>query len=272
MTQAATNNMLNILIVSDASGETAERMVRSALAQFADAPTQISRRGQIRAADDVRRVVQDAAAQHALIVHTLVSDELRRLMLEEARLQDVDAMDLMGPMLDRLASRLHVTPLEQPGLFKQLADARSREVEAVEFAFYHDDGQRPDELHRAEIVVLGVSRAMKTPLTMYLAYRGWFAANVPLVLEVAPPDELLAMPAERVFYLDISPERLQALRIVRAEAFKIPREPYTSLSYIDKELRHFRRMCAARGWRMVEVTGKSVEEAAHEIIVLRGQR
>ena len=264
--------MLNILIVSDASGETAERMVRSALVQFADAPTQISRRGQIRSAEDVCRVVQDAAAQKALLVHTLVSDELRRLMLEEARLQDVDAMDLMGSMLDRLASRLNVTPLEQPGLFKQLADARSREIEAVEFAFYHDDGQHPDELSRAEIVVLGVSRTMKTPMSLYLAYRGWFVANVPLVLEVPPPDELLAMPAERVFYLDISPERLQALRIVRAEAFKIPREPYTSLSYIEKELLHFRRMCLKQNWNMVDVTGKSVEEAAHEIIVLRGKQ
>lgn len=263
--------MLTIVVVSDATGEMAERMVRSALVQFRDAETTLVRRGQVHTLEQVQAVVHEAAGQNTFIVHTLVSTDLRRTMLEACRLHGLDAMDLMGPMLDRLSTRLHLPPLEQPGLFKQLAEARTREIEAVEFVLAHDDGQRPEELSLAEIVVVGVSRTMKTPTTLYLAYRGWFVANIPLVVEVPPPEELLALPAERVFYLDISAERLQELRRVRAEAFNIPKEPYITLTQIEKELRYARQLSRRYGWRSIDVSGKSVEEVCHEIITLRGQ-
>lgn len=261
--------MLTIIVVSDATGEMAERLVRSALVQFRDAQTTIVRRGQVHTPEQVHAVVHEAVGANAFIVHTLVSTDLRRVMLEACRLHGLDAMDVMGPMLDRLSTRLHLPPLEQPGLFKQLTDARTREIEAVEFVLAHDDGQRPEDLSLAEIVVVGVSRVMKTPVTFYLAYRGWFVANVPLVVEVPPPEELLVLPAERVFYLDISAERLQELRRVRADVFKIPAEPYTTLTQIHKELRYARQLSDRCGWRILDVTGKSVEEVAHEIITLR---
>jgi regulator of PEP synthase PpsR (kinase-PPPase family) len=164
--------MLMIFVVSDATGETAERMVRSALVQFEGAPARVIRRGDVRTPEKLRAVVQEAAGHRSLILHTLVSNELRRLMLPECRSHGVDAMDLMGPMLERLATHLRLTPQEKPGLFKQLVEARSRQVEAVEFAFRHDDGQRADELGRAEVVLVGVSRTMKTPTTVYLGYQG----------------------------------------------------------------------------------------------------
>ena len=171
--------MLNLIVVSDAAGETAARVVRSALVQFDSAETMIVRRGNVRTEQQVRQVVAEAVGMQAVILHTLVSDVLRRCMLAETRRQGVDSMDLMGPILDRLALHLHLTPREMPGLFKQLGEARQREIEAVEFAFRHDDGQRVEGLPRAEVVLVGASRTMKTPTTLYLAYRGWFAANVP---------------------------------------------------------------------------------------------
>jgi len=164
--------MLTIFVVSDATGETAERVVRSALVQFEEAPVRVIRRGQVRTATQLRAVVQEATGHDSIILHTLVSNELRRLMLAECRSQGVDAMDLMGPVLDRLATHLGLTPEEEPGLFKQLVEARSRQIEAVEFAFRHDDGQHPDELSRAEVVLVGISRTMKTPTTVYLGYQG----------------------------------------------------------------------------------------------------
>lgn len=112
----------------------------------------------------VRAVVREAAGQDSLIIHTLVSNNLRHRMLAEARSHGVDAMDLMGPLLDRLVIHLQLRPREKPGLFKQLAEARSREIEAVAFAFRHDDGQHVEELARAEIVLTGASRTMKTPI------------------------------------------------------------------------------------------------------------
>ena len=262
--------MLTILVVSDATGETAERMVRSALVQFETSEIEVLRRGQIRDRTQVLAVIEEAAASEAIILHTLVSDELRDLMLAQARLHNVDSMDLMGPLLDRLAHHLKLTPKEKPGLFKQLVQAKSRTIEAVEFAFRHDDGARPDDLDRAEAVLVGVSRTMKTPTMLYLAYQGWFVANVPIVPELETPAQLLALPAQRVFCFNMNTSRLLELREVRAEATRIPREPYASLPHIRHELQHALRLSAERGWRVIDVTGKSVEEVAREIIALLG--
>jgi regulator of PEP synthase PpsR (kinase-PPPase family) len=177
-------------------------------------------------------------------------------------------MDLMGPMLDRLAKHLKLRPQEKPGLFNQLVEARSREIEAVEFAFRHDDGQHAEELDRAEVILVGVSRTMKTPTTLYLAYQGWFAANVPIVPKIPMPPAVLSFPAERIICLVMEPRRLAALRRVRAQNFKIPARAYASLENVRKELRHAERLCAKHGWREIDVTGKSVEEVAREIVVL----
>jgi len=264
--------MLTIYAISDGSGETAERVVRAALAQFEDVQVTVVSRGKVRTADRVCRVVQEAAGGDSIIVHTLVSDELRRLMLAQSREYGVDSLDLMGSLLDRLATHLKLTPKEKPGLFRQLVEARSREIEAVEFAFGHDDGQNPDDLDRAEVVLVGVSRTMKTPTMLYLAYRGWFAANVPLIPGISPPRGLLALPPERVFCLLMDPNRLLELRRVRADREAIPAEPYASLEHIRQELRHSQQACLEHGWRGIEVTGKSVEEVGREIIgLLPGQ-
>jgi regulator of PEP synthase PpsR (kinase-PPPase family) len=177
-------------------------------------------------------------------------------------------MDMLGPLLDRLATHLHLPPQEKPGLFRQLAEAKTREIEAVAFAFRHDDCQNVGELHRAEVVLVGVSRTMKTPTMLYLAYRGWFAANVPLVPELPLPEALATMPPHRVFCLSMQPEQLRQRRRARATNEAIPLAPYASLAQIRKEIRYAERLCRQHGWRRVEVTGKAVEEVAREIITL----
>jgi hypothetical protein len=259
---------LTILVVSDSTGETAERVIRSALVQFTGAGVELVRRGDIYTPERVRAVVAEAAGRNALIVHTLVSNELRVLMLEEARYHHVDAMDLLGPLLDRLGARLGLSPLEKPGLFTQLMDVQARQVEAVEFAFRHDDGQRQEDLPRAELVLVGVSRTMKTPLTLYLACRGWFVANVPLVPGLVLSPALLQLPPERVFGLTMSAARLTELRLARARYLTIPEADYASLSQVREELRYAHNLCAEQGWRLIDVTGKSVEEVAGELIAL----
>ncbi len=260
--------MLKILVVSDATGETAERVVRSALTQFDDAPVSVVRCGGVRTPEQVRAVVAEAAPRDALIVHTLVSNNLRQTMLREARIHGVDAMDLMGPALDRLAFHLGVSPHENVGLFSQLTEATSRRIEAIEYAFRHDDGQHVEELEAAEIVLVGVSRTMKTPTTIYLAYNGWFAANVPIVPQIEPASALLALPADRVFGLVMSAPRLAELRRARAEHLGIPAESYSSLEAVTAELALSQALCQRRGWRRIDVTGKSVEEVSREILVL----
>ncbi len=258
--------MLTVFVVSDATGDTAQQMVRAGLVQFQDAPVRLVRRAHVRTPRQVHAVIREARGHDAMIIHTLVSDELRRLMRAEARTHGVDALDMMGPILERLTTHLKLAPQQKPGLFQTLAEAKTREVEAVSFAFRHDDGQNTASLDRAEVVLVGVSRTMKTPTTLYLAYRGWFAANVPLMPDVAPPPALLAVPAERVFCLTMAPEKLQQLRRVRAEEESIPLQPYASLDQIRAELSFMADLCRKHHWQRIDATGKSVEEVAREII------
>ena len=260
--------MLTIFTVSGGTGETAERVAHAVLVQFGNAPTKLVRRDNIRTPEQVRAIVQEARTQDSLILYTLVDEQLRHFMLTESRLYGVDSVDLLGPVLNRFAAHFKIAPLGKPGLLAQLTEAKSREIEAVDFAFRHDDGCNAEQLARAEVVLVGVSRTMKTPTMLYLAYREWFAANVPLVLEVPVPPVLLALPSERVLCLTMAPDRLRELRSIRARQSAIPLEPYASPEYIQKELRYAEQLCLSQGWRRVDVTGKSVEEVASEIIAM----
>jgi [pyruvate, water dikinase]-phosphate phosphotransferase / [pyruvate, water dikinase] kinase len=258
--------MLTVYVVSDATGDTAQRMMQAALVQFSGAPVRLVRRAHVQKPRQVHQVVHDAGSGPSIIVHTLVSDELRRVMRAECRTHGIDALDIMGPILERLTVHLNVAPQEKPGLFQDLAEAKSREIAAVSFAFRHDDGQNNEDLDRAEVVLVGVSRAMKTPTMLYMAYRGWFAANVPLTPGLAPPEPLLAVPSDRIFCLVMAPERLQQLRRVRAEEDAIPVHPYASMEQIRTELTYVEELCRKYHWRRIDTTGKSVEEVAREII------
>ncbi len=261
--------MLTIFVVSDATGETADRVARAALVQFPDAEVTIVRRGKVRTGSQLRAVVEEASTGESLIIHTLVSDELRATMLAEARRRGVDAMDVMGPLLDRLTHHLQTSPQEKPGLFRQLAEARSREIEAVEFAFRHDDGQHAEDLERAEVVLVGPSRTMKTPTTLFLAYRGWYVANVPLIAGQPVPPALTQLPPDRVFCLTMSPVRLVELRRARAAYLGILDGSYATLDSVKEELRACQLIQVQHGWRGIDVTGKSVEEVGREIMLLR---
>jgi regulator of PEP synthase PpsR (kinase-PPPase family) len=266
-----TSSPRSIFIVSDATGKTALRVVRSALVQFEDAPVEIIERGMVNTEERIHAVVDEAAYAKALILHTLVSSDLRRLMLLQSRLLGVDAMDLMGPMLERLSEFFKQAPKEEPGLYKHLAEGKTREIEAVDFAFHHDDGQGADDLDKAEVVLVGVSRSMKTPTMLYLAYHGWFAANVPLILELQPPQQLLKLPKEKVFCLISDESRLLTMRNTRARAYNLPPSPYTSPEYIRTELAYARMVCRDNNWRVIETAGKSIEEITREIIELLPQ-
>jgi regulator of PEP synthase PpsR (kinase-PPPase family) len=260
--------MLEVFVVSGGTGKTAERMARAALIQFENVPATLVRRENVRSLDEVRRIVAEARDRRALILHTLVAEDARREMLSEARLNGVDAVDMLGPVLDHLAEHLKLVPLGKPGLLAHSAAAKTREIEAVEFAFNHDDGRNVAELGRAELVLTGVSRTMKTPTTLYLAYRGWFAANVPLIAGINPPAELLSLPADRVFYLTMDIDRLAELRRVRADRDGISDQAYAAMEHVREELRFGQRLATRQGWRKINVSGKSVEEVSREIILL----
>ena len=264
--------MYHVFAVSDGTGVTAEQVLGAALMQFAGAEVEVERRPGVRIEEQVRQVVQEAAQVNGFIVHTLVSDRLRDVMLRTGRLHNVETIDLMGPLLARLSQQLAISPVEKPGLFRQLNEEYFRRIETVEFALRHDDGLRVRELHQAEIVLVGVSRTFKTPLSVYLAFKGWLVANVPIVLKTKLPSALFDLSPGRVCGLTIDPVRLADLRRVRQEHLGGATGDYADPDLVRREVEYALSVFRSQhGWPVVDVTSKPIEEIAAEILALVGQ-
>lgn len=264
--------MNKIFVVSDGTGRTAERTLRAALVQFPGAEVDIIVRSSVRTEARVRQVVLEAAAARGFIVHTIVTRTVREAMVRVGRENNVETIDLMGPLIARLSETLATSPAEKPGLFAQLNESYFRRIETMEFALRHDDGQRVEDIPKAEIVLLGVSRTFKTPLSIYLAFKGWFVANVPVVMNQEIPAVLERVSPERVFCLDTNPRELAELRRARDEHLQGGAGPsYADPEYIRIELMQARQLYARHpGWTVINVTNKPIEEIATEILALRG--
>ncbi len=263
--------MHRIFVVSDGTGGTAERALNAALTQFAAADVDIVLRPEVRTSQEIAMVVSEAAAAGGFVVHTLVSDSLRQNILRQGRLKNVETIDLMGPLLARLSEQLAVSPAEKPGLFHQLNEEYFRRVETMEFALKHDDGLRIDELEEAELVLVGVSRTFKTPLSIYLSFKRWLVANIPVILGVEPPEKLLRLPPGRVVGLTMNPRRLAQLRRVRHEHLSSSADDYADLTRVREEVRYALGLFAQRpDWPVIDVTNKPIEEIASEIISIVG--
>jgi hypothetical protein len=264
-------NAHHIFIVSDATGRTAEMVVRAALVQFLGAEVQLTIRPHVRTAESVRTAVRAAGKARGLIVHTLVSPELRQAILTEGRARGVPTIDLLGPLLLRLEDLLRLQPMAKPGLFRDMDQEYRRRFEVVEFAVKHDDGQNPRGLLEADVVLVGVSRTSKTPLSMFLAGRGLRVANVPVVHNLPLPEELARVDGGRVVGLTIKPERLLELRRARLQQMETPPKfPYADPRQIWAELDYAQELFARGGWSLVDVTDKSIEEVAAEVLILTG--
>jgi regulator of PEP synthase PpsR (kinase-PPPase family) len=262
-----------VYVVSDATGATGQRVVQAGLAQFARADVQVELKPGVRKAGQVRKLVQEVAAKGGTIVHTLAVPELREVMLEEGRARHVVTIDLLGPLVARLSECLELAPLARPGLLRQLDESYLQRIDAIDFAVRHDDGRNPDELPQAELVLVGVSRTSKTPISIFLAYRGWRVANVPIVADLDPPRVLDRVDWQRVVVLTIEPERLVLLR--RARAKRMGRGlslAYASADHVQRELDWAELILRGRRWPRVDVTNKSIEECAAEIIALQSRR
>ncbi|HEX6303291.1 MAG TPA: pyruvate, water dikinase regulatory protein [Anaerolineales bacterium] len=262
--------ILNIFAVSDATGTTAERVVQAALIQFDGSLVSIKRYGGVRKPSQIHEIMDEASEAGGFVVHTFVSEDLRTVILNEGRASNVMTFDLMGPLLARLSELLATAPRSEPGM-SFLDSSYMQRIDAIDFTVRHDDGRNVHDIDRSEIVLLGVSRTSKTPLSIYLAYRGWRVANVPLILTVEPAPILFELPRKRVVGLVVKPERLSQLRKVRAQKLGIVPQGYADLEHIRKEITYaYEIFERRRDWPIVDVTNKSIEEAAAEVVALLG--
>jgi hypothetical protein len=258
-----------VYVVSDSAGDTGELAVRAAAAQFYPLSVQIRRAAFIQTTANIDAVLDAASQDEGIVLYTLVIPELRDYMVEQSALRKVTAIDLLGTLIERLEARLGQKSRHQPGLNHKLDADYFRKVEAVEFAVRYDDARDLTGIQKADIVLIGVSRTSKTPLSMVLAHKMFKVANVPLVPELAPPKELFMVPPSKVIGLTINTDALNAIRKERLKALGLPdTASYATPERIERELQYAREIMDKIGCVVINVSNKAVEETASLIMEL----
>ena len=260
---------LTIFIVSDSIGETADLVAKAAASQFREDLETVSmkRFSHVEDESQLHEIAYLAKNQNALIIYTLVKKTMREKLKEQCNLHDLHCIDLMGPIFDGISSLLDEKPFEEPGLVRQLDDDYFKKIEAIEFAVKYDDGRDPRGVLKADIVLVGISRTSKTPLSQYLAHKRYKVANIPLVPEVDPPEELYMVDPAKCFGLMITPEKLNSIRRERLITLGLKHDAnYAQVERIKDEINHFNKVVTKIGCTVIDVTNRAVEETANVIL------
>jgi regulator of PEP synthase PpsR (kinase-PPPase family) len=255
----------NIYLISDATGETAETVVAAVKSQFNN-NFKISKKKRVTDKDSVKEVIEEIKENADLVVFTFVNEDLSKFIRSETKKEGIPSIDILGPILSAFESITGKKPHYQPGVWRELNRNYFKKVDALEYAVRHDDGKNPEGLKEADIVIIGVSRTSKTPLSIYLANKGIKAANVPVVFGVELPQEINEVPRRKKVGLTISPTRLLKLRQKRLISLKIRRNNYAVLDAVAKEITFAERVFKKLGCPRIDITQKAIEETADEII------
>ncbi|KPL02302.1 MAG: hypothetical protein AMJ90_06145 [candidate division Zixibacteria bacterium SM23_73_2] len=260
----------HIWIISDGSGFTGERVLQASLIQFERKNIVVERIPNVNKVAQIRQVAKKAKQKNGFIAYTLVTPKLRKEIATVTNEYNVPAIDLLGPLLTNLSKFLAKAPGAKPGLLSHLDHDYFKRVDAVGFAVKHDDGLKLKDLPQADIVIIGVSRTSKTPLSMYLAYnRGLLVANVPIILGTNPPPQLSEVEPKKMVCLTINPEILMKLRKSRLAQLTHMDINYADPQHVREELKYSHEIFHKKPlWSVIDITGKAIEEMADEICSL----
>ncbi len=262
-----------IYVASCGEGINAFHLIESSLVQFPDNEITVVKVPHIRTESQVDELICKVTEINSVVVHTIVNSRLRQYLTRKGIENQVVTIDLMGPILSKIQSFLCQDPVEIPGLYREIHQVDLKQVSAIDFALAHDDGLNPDSLEEAEIVLLGLSRAGKTPLSMYMAVMGWKVANIPFVPGVPMPSALANVDRRRVFALNINSQQLLAHRKMRQESLGASDiHAYASRSDVEDEIRTAQKYYITKGFSMVNVSNKPIETSAEEIVEMITRR
>jgi len=255
-------------ILSDSTGETAEKVVRAAMLQFPHSGALIRLHTRVRTKEAARPILESAAKSGALVVFTVVSPELREFIHASSYELKIEALDLIGSLIGKIGTFLDRQPINTPSAMLPLSDEYFRRIEAVEFTVKSDDGKEPRNFRKADLVLVGVSRTSKTPLSTLLAQRGLKVANLPIVMGIQPPPELEEAQQERVVCLTIELNQLVEIRKARLKQLGMPMDTgYGLVDQVRLELDYAHTIFRAHPhWPIIDVTGRAIEETA--VIIL----
>ena len=258
-----------ILVVSDSTGATAEHVLQAALAQFEPKDVLVERKAQTRTVEQIQRIVVEAHETGSMLVHTLASTELRREIYLRATERGVHSVDLLGNLLSDLSVFLGAPAGGVPGGLHRFDENYYRRTDALTFVVKHDDGLKLEDLGRAEIVLVGISRTSKTPLSIYLAVRGYLVANVPIISGVEPPRELFRIDQKKIVALRMDATRLNNIRQQRLKHFREDaRHAYIDTRQVQQEVQWADEVFSRASWPVVDISLKSLEEVAVEVVSL----
>lgn len=263
-----------IYILSDGTGETAASMVRAALVQYSNHEVNIVRCKNVRTETQIESIIDEAAEKKGFIVYTVVSAVLRTVLQELSTKKNVMAVDLLGPLLAGFDLFFEVTSSHpEAGLLRSVNEDYFKRIEAIEYTVKHDDGKEVRDLDSADIILVGISRTSKTPLSIFLSHKGWKVANIPLVLNVPVPEELFKVDQRKIVGLIIDSEKLSRIRRNRLDKFGDSAGEYAALSHIQREIEYSRELFKKnKKWPVFDVTERALEETASEIIRLVSTR
>lgn len=264
-----------VYIVSDSTGETAATMVRAALVQYKNININIVRYKNIRTENQVDSLLESALQQHAIIIYTIANQKLRMRLNEAAGRQGLPTFDLLGPLLDELNRYFEVDSHNpETGVLRAVNEKYFRRIEAIEYTVKHDDGKDLSDLSNADILLVGISRTSKTPLSIFLSHKGWKVVNIPLVLNQPIPEQVFKVDQRRVVGLTIDPQSLHKIRRNRLEKFgQDPGGEYASHQHILDEISYADEIFKKnRRWPVFNVTERALEETAAEIVRLISSR
>jgi regulator of PEP synthase PpsR (kinase-PPPase family) len=258
-------SFVELHVISDSTGETAVRLVLALEAQFPDTEFEVVRHPRVETVDDLQLAVSRTRDRPAVIVYTLVDTELRDTMKELCRRDGLHCCDLLGQPIEEVALVSGKAAKMESGRRPPLDSQYFKRMEAIEFAVKYDDGLGAG-LKDADIVLVGVSRTSKTPLSMYLGYLGYKVANVPIVRDIEPPQELFEVEPARIVGLTIDAERLSEIRQVRARLMRLSKSAYSELVQIYEELEQAAAVHRRLGCPVVDVSELSIEETAQRVL------
>lgn len=263
------NTKLMIFVLSDSLGETAEQVAKAAVAQYNNIIVEINKVAYVTHTETIKDVINEAANYNSVVMFTLVLPELREFLIQEAVKHGIICVDILGPVIKSIGDVTKALPTYTPGIIRRLDEEYFKKVEAIEFAVKYDDGKDAKGISKADVILLGVSRTSKTPLSMYLAIKNIKVTNIPLVPEVKPPQELYEINPKKIIGLTNSPLKLNAIRQERLKALGLSNEAnYANMERIMEELDYAEKIMKGLGCPIIDVTTKAIEETAGIILKL----
>ena len=259
---------LIIYVISDSVGETAQQVTNAALSQFnIECDCEIRRFPYVSEYKDLMNILENAKDEKALIVYTLVSENLLNITKDFCEKEDLSYVDLMTPLLNQISKKIGMIPKREAGIIRKLNESYFKRVEAIEFAVKYDDGKDPRGILKSDIVLLGISRTSKTPLSMYLANKNIKVANVPLVPEIPIPKEVFEINPKKIIGLTNTPEKLNSIRQERLKVLGLSKNAsYANLERILQELEYSKKIMKKIECPVIDVSDKAIEETAGIII------